>query len=366
MPSIQPNPSKRFPDAHKVRYRFPEGRAGATTFDTLDKAARFSRMVDDYGLVKALEMIDQPVEPKRLDTGLTVRQCVERYIEQRSNSNTRDAYGDRARRHIYPQLGDMRINRLTVEQVQLWLNAQTEAKGTGLQHRHALLFSALSAAVANGEIRVNPARKASPSNRSGVRIPRTPRAKDPIFLTRDEFDLIHKSMSFQYKVLVEFLVESGCRFGEAAALTPGDVDFETGKVHIHKTYSKNGKGVYTIGMTKSVESERTIRVPMRVIEHLDRSGEFLFSTTYGERVKGNSFHQKHWVKALKASGLPKHRFARIHDLRHTHASWLIDAGVSLPAIQKRLGHTDVMTTLRIYGHPATDSEDKILAALERF
>ena len=56
----------------------------------------------------------------------------------------------------------------------------------------------------------------------------------------------------------------------------------------------------------------------------------------------------------------------LSDLRrkNTHASWLLDAGLSLPAIQKRLGHADVMTTLRMYGHPATDSEDKILAALE--
>src|ERR1700739_4506606 len=53
-----------------------------------------------------------------------------------------------------------------------------------------------------------------------------------------------------------------------------------------------------------------------------------------------------------------------HDLHHAHATWLLDAGVSLPAIHKRLGHAEVMTTLGMYGHPATDSEDRILAALD--
>ena len=75
-------------------------------------------------------------------------------------------------------------------------------------------------------------------------------------------------------------------------------------------------------------------------------------------INGDSFRCNVWIPAVEASGLPPHRQPHIHDLRHTHASWLLDAGLSLPAIQKRLGHADVMTTLAMYGHPATDTKTR--------
>ena len=68
--------------------------------------------------------------------------------------------------------------------------------------------------------------------------------------------------------------------------------------------------------------------------------------------------------AQDADRCPAHCQPRLHDLRHTHASWLIEAGVNILAIQKRLGHTDIATTMGIYGHLAYGGEDPALAALD--
>jgi integrase len=106
---------------------------------------------------------------------------------------------------------------------------------------------------------------------------------------------------------------------------------------------------FAVGTTKTEESERTIRVRQELLERLDLSGRYAFMNEDREPVKGDSFRTNQWLLAMERTGLPPHRQPRIHDLRHTHASWQLDVGISLPAIQKRLGHGDVMTTLRVLG-----------------
>lgn len=368
MASVHPSPSKSFPDAHKVRYRFDDGKAGATNFPDRAQAEQFARMIDDYGLTGALARIHQPIGPKRMATGATVDEALERYIAQRPNPDTRDKYRRTARLHISPTLGAVRISRLSTEDVQLWLN---DLSGTGhyIESIHMVLKVALAAAVARGEIKTNPARKASRVAQDGVRLPRKRSKHEPVFLSRDEYALLLKAIPRRYQTFVEFLFATGCRLGEACALDPACVSLDTGKVRFDKSYSRRSAGdggsrPFTVGTTKTATSEREIGVPQALLERLDLSGEFVFMNRDLGAINGDSFRCNVWIPAVEASGLPPHRKPHIHDARHTHASWLLEAGLSLPAIQRRLGHADVMTTLRMYGHPATDSEDKILAALE--
>ncbi|RAV17552.1 hypothetical protein DQP57_00575 [Mycobacterium colombiense] len=360
MASVHPHPSKRFPEGHKARYRFPDGSAGATTFPDKAQAELFVRMVGDYGAVEALRMIGQSMEPKRVASGPTVRECIERYIEQKPNKNTRKTYRGRAKTHINPTLGDVRINRLTPELIQSWVNERTCSSST-THLAWALLFSSLEVAFRRGEIRTNPAQKATRTLSEGIRIPRTLAGrKPPVFLDRrDEYPLVLKSVPECHRTLVEFIAETGCRLGEALALTPADVNLKTGKVHFCKSFSKG-----QLGTTKTVRSDREVAVPQRVLDQLDLSGEYVFVNKRGNRIHADSFRSDVWVPAMAKSGLPKHRRPTIHDLRHSHASWLFDKGLPPHAIQERLGHSDVTTTLSIYGHSAADVEERILAALD--
>lgn len=363
MASVHPNPSNRFPDAHKVRYRHDNGRAGGTTFPTRENAERFVRMIADYGTVEALAKVGLSDQPQRA-TGMTVAQCLERFISQRPNGKTRAKYRLAARKHINPTLGTARIHQLTSEDIQLWVNKiAPKFTGSSLGCVYMPLNAALNEAVARGEITTNPARKAGPTTPNGVKLPRLARKRAPIFLTADEYRLLLKAIPNAYKLFVEFLYESGCRIGEACALMPTRVNLDTGRVIFDCTYSQGERGGYVIGLTKSMESSREVAMPPRILERLDLTGEYVFMTPEREIIGPHNFRETYWSKACRDSGLPKHRWPRPHDLRHTHASRLIDAGISLPAIQKRLGHADVMTTLRMYGHPSAGAEDAILTAL---
>lgn len=360
MASIKQYTAKDGQETWRVRYRL-QGRSCSKTFKDAKSAEVFGEMVDRWGPVQALEFIKEPTTPRE-KRGTTVAEAIEQYVALRQ-PKTRTIYEDMARLHINPTLGETPVSKLKPEAVQLWANGLGKSAGT-VRLAHSVLSGALAMAAERGEIERNPARKANKIN-GGVRLPRTRSEKEPVFLSRDEYEIFLKAMEEHYQPLVEFLANTGCRIGEATALTPADINMKTGKVRFNKTFSADNHGRFEVGVTKTESSDREISVPHHVLEQLDLSGEHIFTNTIGKQLTQNRFRSGAWKKAVEKSGLPKHRQPGIHDLRHTHASWLLDAGVSIHAVQQRLGHSDVMTTLRIYGHAAADSEDRILNVLAR-
>lgn len=358
MANIKKYTAKDGSETWRVRYRL-QRRSCSKTFADQRSAEAFGEMVDRWGPEQALTFIKEPTTPRR--KGMTVAAAVERYVELRQGSTLR-LYRTMARVHVNPVFGDKQMDAVTPEMVQRWVNGLDVSAAT-IRAAHLVLDGALTLAVNRGELASNPARKTSKTYPNGIRLPRKRAVREPVFLSKDEFALILKGTPKHYQPLVEFLAATGCRFGEALALTPADVNMRTGKVRFNKSLSQDESGHYEIGTTKTKASEREIAVPSRILEQLDLSKEYVFTTKYGTRMHQQRFRRDHWKTAKNNSGLPAHRLPRIHDLRHTHASWLLDAGISIPAIQKRLGHSDVMTTLRIYGHAAADSEDRILDVL---
>jgi integrase len=154
--------------------------------------------------------------------------------------------------------------------------------------------------------------------------------------------------------MVRFLVSSGCRISEATALRPSDVDRTKNSVRISRAW-KRGPGGYTIGPPKTQRSIRTINLPAAVLDELDYSGLWLFTNpgtgnrADGGPVRAPNFRANVWYPAVARADLPDPQ-PRIHDLRHTCASWLIQAGRPLPAVQAQLGHESIKTTVDVYGH----------------
>ncbi len=364
MASIAAQASKRFPDGQKVRYRHPDGSAGALTFPDRRSAEKFVALIDALGVTEALERVGrtapQPVAP----TSPTVAATLERYAATRPSLDTANKYRIIARRTINPVLGDVPVTELTVDDVQSWLNGLTIA-GRSIQQAHMVLKASLSAAVDRGELAVNPARKASRSGGSGVRLPRRQPGKQAVFLSRDEAALVLAAMPERHRVLIEFLLATGCRIGEALALTPADIG--AGTVTFNKSYSRradaDGNRPFELGAAKTEASERTIAVSREVLDKLDLSGALVFTNDTSSAINADSFRKNVWIPAMVKSGLPKHRRPGLHDLRHTHASRLIDAGIPIVAVSKRLGHTNVSITLSTYAHVAGDADERILAAL---
>ncbi|MGA5467138.1 tyrosine-type recombinase/integrase [Mycobacterium sp. NPDC050041] len=322
----------------QVLYRH-DGRQRSLSFDDHQAAVDFRSLIDQVGVAKALEVIRvEPDAPRRL----TVEDWLTHHIDHLTgvDPNTLAKYRAYVRNDIAPLFGAMPLAALDRDDIAKWVNTLADAGAAGktVANKHGFLSGALNAAVAAGHIPANPC--------DGRRLPRTEQ-QEMVFLTREQFGALHDATTAHWQPLVEFLVASGCRWGEAAALQPGDVDRAQSTVRITKAW-KYGSGGYRLGPPKTRKSKRTINVPATVLDKLDYTGEWLFTNRAGGPVRAHGFTRRVWAPAVKRAALDP--TPRIHDLRHTCASWMIAAGVPLPVIQQHLGHESIQTTIGVYGH----------------
>ena len=178
-------------------------------------------------------------------------------------------------------------------------------------------------------------------------------------------------MTERWQPFFMWLVCTGTRFSEATALTINDVNAKDAEARINKAwkYSTTGR---RLGLTKSRKGQRTINLPPQVLEVLDLSRDrtaLLFPTQSGGPISAQLAHDRGWKPAkAKAQALDEGALTkdpRIHDLRHTCASWMINAGVSLPIVQAHLGHESIQTTMDRYGHLDRNAGKTAAAAIAK-
>jgi integrase len=337
----------------QVLYRV-DGKQSSTSFEDMASAVKFQMLARKFGPAKALETIQ--TDPELLT--LTVTEWLEHHIEHLTGVRKSTLHDYRAymKNDIVPALGELPLMVLSRDDIARWVQVMVDkgASGKTIANKHGFLSSVLNAAVRAGHIPTNPA--------VGQRLPTSERA-DMVCLTREEFAKLLASVTEPWRPLVEFLVASGCRWGEATALRPSDVDRKAGTVRITRAWKRTyDRGGYEIGPPKTKRSIRTINVPKSVLEKLHYSGDWLFVNRAGRPVRHNGFHDRVWQPATErvwpsvdAEGNPIDksklvRRPRVHDLRHTCASWMVLAGVPLPVVQAHLGHESINTTISLYTH----------------
>ena len=334
----------------QVRFRIA-GRETSISFDDHAEALEFDDMVRKVGALKALEITKIVVAH---DRGLTVGQWLKHHNDHLTGltAETLKNYRRYAEKD-FPGLVDIPITALTPDDVRRWMQGLRNVNGAmpagkTVANKHGYLAGALNAAVERGHIKSNPCEH--------VHLPRTQR-KENVYLEPAEFKILLAEIPDHWKPLVLFLVTSGARWSEATALRPGDVNKAAGTVRIWQAWKKSDGGGYELGATKTKMSTRTVNLPPNVMQQLDLSGEWLFTNSGRGRhnedgvVRNASFAPNVWHPAVaraQAAGLTKQ--PRIHDLRHTCASWLIQGGRDLPSVQAQLGHESIVTTVSVYHH----------------
>lgn len=161
--------------------------------------------------------------------------------------------------------------------------------------------------------------------------------------TPEQFNMFVKYVvNRKYSLFFEFLFWTGCRRGEAIALQKKDVS--------------NGRAVIKYSQRTHKEGLKPTKTRQKRIIMLDdvlwkniepllsEPGDYLFG---GSAPVSPSIAESIFKKAIMEAGLPK---IRIHDLRHSHATWLINNGVNIVAVSKRLGHASIEQTLKTYTH----------------
>lgn len=185
----------------------------------------------------------------------------------------------------------------------------------------------------------------------GVKLPRV--EKHPAFAVDvNTIETLASAVSPSARDLVHLLTYTGLPWGEAAALQAGDVDLTRRRIHVVRTFVELG-GTLTTGTPKT---NRTRHVPItaplvpmleRRIENLSRTGLIFTSPNGGPWRNSNFRRDSNWDEATRYAGISGFR---VHDLRHTAASLMIESGATVVDVAAVLGHASSHTTLTIYAH----------------
>jgi integrase len=208
-----------------------------------------------------------------------------------------------------------------------------------------------------------------------------------IFLTPDEYGIFLNCFRAWRRPLVTLLFTTGLRWGEASALKVSDFqinDKGLGTLTIVRAWKDDGK---TLGPPKTPKSRRTITLApematiIKGIVKGKKPSDWIFTAANGvDRVKYHTF-KDHWITAINlANGNtekaiwdgkrlmrppkePLGKEPRIHDARHSAASWMLGAGTPINWVQAHLGHESITTTVDRYGHVMPGAGAAIAAAI---
>ena len=288
------------------------------------------------------------------------------------------------RLRIYRAIGDISIEKITVRQLQDFINSLSkdganEVNGKPLspktvRHVLSLVSDIFAYAVRMGVVRENPCVR--------VVLPKLVRKEKKIYTVEETVRLMEllRKETVKYRAFFYLLIYSGCRRGELLGLEWQDIDFSNCLISIRRTscYTPD-KGTYT-DTTKTEQSKRTLKLPQEVMDILCELHEFqlrqadifgdkwvetgrLFTKENGEPQHPNTSY--HWLEKFCARNeLP---FYGLHSFRHLFASLLVGNGVDIVTVSGVLGHSAVSTTSNIYCHMLEDARarasDTVASAL---
>ena len=166
--------------------------------------------------------------------------------------------------------------------------------------------------------------------------------------------------------MVPLAAATGCRFGELVALERHHLNIRRRTVRVDQALKRTNPP--SIGPPKTVAARRSMRLPEWVVsemaDHFARHAgdQWVFPSPESDLIRPSNWRRRVWLPAVALTvGEP----CGFHALRHSHAAWLISEGVNAKAIQARLGHADVRTTLSVYGHMFEGYDDRSAEALDR-
>ena len=277
--------------------------------------------------------------------------------------------------HLIPVFGDIKLDKLSVSYIQAFINDLSK-EFVHFGTVHSINKRVLQYGVSLQLIPFNPARD--------VILPKVVKPDNKAIKFIDYNDLkalmsymeklSNKKYSYYFDyVLYSVLLATGCRFGEAIALTWSDIDFENATININKNYNRL---VDIVGTPKSKAGFRVISIDQKTVNLLrlyknrqrqlftdvsSEAPEVVFATPT-RKYQNTAIRQESLDRRLKEIDCPRFTF---HAFRHTHASLLLNAGISYKELQYRLGHATLAMTMDIYSHLSKDKEKEAVSYYEK-
>lgn len=388
---------------YRVKFREGNTRKSKTTtltFATRAQADRFAKELEVLGWREAVERAEG--RAGKADR-VTVDEFATRYLDTLTGitEGTRTTY-----RRIYSRTWAPAIGSTPIEDVSRVdiMGAVTRLSRAGksdktVKNEYNVIASIFNAAVIDDVVRSSPCK--------GVRLPRVTEHEraDMQILEHEEFDILLDEIPDHYKPLVVTLVGTGIRWGEAEGLEVRDLSLNTTPpmLHVRRAAKWNsGKARREVGPPKTKKGRRDIELAPEVVDVLRpivagrATSATVFTGQQGGPLRHRTFWSDIWRPALfRAGQCPEHAVdgckcgtahpgrckvhemppapcgcagtlakpLRIHDLRHTAASWMLGAGIPPHVVQGFLGHESIKTTVDTYSHVMPEGRRAVASAM---
>lgn len=258
---------------------------------------------------------------------------------------------------LLPYFSNLKVLDIDTIKIRKWQNellAFRDEKGkpfsqTYLKTINNQLSAILNYAVSHYGLRMNPCHAAGSIGKG--------KAEEMKFWTKEQYDRFSSAIQKSaMRLAFDILFYTGIREGELLALTPADI-LPGMKLDINKNYAKvQGEELFLI--PKTSKSKRKIAIPEFLYNEIKEYISKLFGIADSDRIFyfTKSALDKEIKRGAKQAGLDQ---IRVHDLRHSHASMLINMGIDIKEISERLGHESVKTTWDTYAHLYPDTDTKL-------
>lgn len=349
--------------------------------DSLGKARQVERTA--YGLDEAKQLenllLTEYKEKRTTSTQITIKQLFDEYETYHSHETRKTSHDTMVRNitlKVLPYMSDYKLSKLTQQALADWKNKlnSTNLSIVTKKNAYAAFNSMLNYAVKMNYLVKNPLSVLG--NFKDTSIAQAPSEKIHYY-TKDQFlsyieearNACNTVTNWGYYVFFNIAFFTGARKGEINALKWSDIEGNT--MHIRRSIAQKLKGGDVETPPKNKSSYRDLQMPQPLIDilaqHKQRQMDASKSFTDDYRVCGGllplrdtSIDNKNRAFA-EAAELPH---IRIHDFRHTHASLLVNEGINIQEIARRLGHSDVQMTWNTYSHLYPREEERAVQILD--
>lgn len=252
---------------------------------------------------------------------------------------------------VLPFFGDLPLNEITPAHVRKW---QSQLLADKVAPTYAKTINNQLSAIFNYACKyyglgINPARLAGSVGKKD--------AQEMSFWTVEQFNqFIPHVKKLPARTGLSVLFWTGLRIGELLALCPEDIDLEARTLTVRRNF-QSVEGEEVITDPKTQRGRRVIPLPEKLCDEIRAYENALYDPQPDDRLFPFTKHyfRRAMLKGCAEAGMDP---IRLHDLRHSHAALLIHLGTPILLVKERLGHEDIQTTLRTYGHlyPTTSDE----------
>lgn len=339
----------------RVRYRDPSGQERSKSFKRKADADRF--LIGN----EAARLSGRWVDPRagRVLFGDFAKDAFDRRLHLRPATRSRDE--SYLRNHVVSAFGPQPLSSIAKADVQAWVRQLSEEKKLAprtVRECFRILSSIFSDAVEERLVAESPCR--------GVSLPRV-EVKERRFLLPDQVRDLAEAIDTRFETYVYAGAYLGLRWSELAGLKRTNLDLLRRRVKVVGSLERVGGSFRYVEETKSESSRRTVPLPPFLVdilaEYLSETPNSLwvFTSPEGGHLHYSGFRRRYWNPGVELAGLAP---LTPHALRHTAAAILIDQGADPLQVQRRLGHKDISTTLRIYGHLFPDRDVDLTRRLD--